>query len=165
MGNITGANPLQKRFRNLKNKLRAMRVKNDPLHPSYHFTPPANWMGSLNGFIQWNGQTHLFFQCNPDEPIRSNIHWGHAVSNDLVNWKRLPLALSPTPEGPDRNGCFSGCCVIHKGLPHLVYTGGLPECQCLAYGSDDFQIWQKNNNNPMIPKPPSDMDIVSFHDP
>ena len=57
--------------------------------PSYHFLPAANWMNDPNGVIQWKGRYHLFFQYNPDGAYHANMHWGHAVSDDLVHWEEL----------------------------------------------------------------------------
>ena len=68
--------------------------------PSYHFLPAANWMNDPNGVIQWKGRYHLFFQYNPDGAYHANMHWGHAVSDDLAHWQELPIAIAPTPNSP-----------------------------------------------------------------
>jgi beta-fructofuranosidase len=90
-------------------------------------------MNDPNGLIQWRGRYHLFYQYNPNGPFHGTIHWGHAVSDDLVRWRDLPIALAPTPhpEGtrPDRDGVYSGCAVDNDGVPTLVYTGIRPEVQ------------------------------------
>ncbi len=145
--------------------------------------PPANWMNDPNGPIYYNGRYHLFYQHNPrsatwgdyDNNIPSasppagvtwgSMHWGHAVSTDLVNWQHLPIALTPTPAGPDKNGCFSGSAVIHDGTPTLVYTGVSPECQCLAVSHDGMRTWQKDPRNPVIAGPPSGWTRTDFRDP
>jgi beta-fructofuranosidase len=126
----------------------------DPSRPRVHFLPPANWMNDPCGLIQWQGQYHLFYQYNPNGAFHSTIHWGHAVSSDLLHWTDLPIALAPTPGGADAGGCWTGCAVDHDGVPTLVYTGVHPQTVCLATGSEDLLTWQKCEGNPVIAAPP-----------
>lgn len=142
-----------------------------PHRPRYHFLPPANWMNDPNGVIQWRGRYHLFYQHNPYGPVWGQIHWGHAVSDDLIHWEDLPIALTPTPNGPDEGGCWSGCAVDHNGVPTIFYTGirgdhALAQSQvtCMAVGSDDLLVWQKHPANPVL-TPPTDLDLTGFRDP
>jgi beta-fructofuranosidase len=114
--------------------------------------------------IQWNGQYHLFYQYNPYGPLWGNIHWGHAVSDDLVYWEDLPIALAPTLNAPDKDGCWTGCAVNDNGTPTLIYTGVKPEVQCLATSSDGLLNWEKYRH-PIIAEQPADMDLVGFRDP
>lgn len=79
--------------------------------PSYHVSPPVNWLNDPNGVIHYDGTYHLFYQYNPAGPYHHTIHWGHAVSDDLVHWADRPVAMTPDPGGPDRDGCWSGCAV------------------------------------------------------
>lgn len=137
----------------------------DPHRPRYHFMPPANWMNDPNGPIHWKGKYHLFYQHNPVSPGFGPMHWGHAESEDLVNWKHLPIALSPTPGGPDKDGCWTGCAVDNDGTPTLIYTGVQPEVQCVAVGSDDMLTWSKHPANPVIAGPPPGLDVTGFRDP
>ncbi|WP_222914716.1 glycoside hydrolase family 32 protein [Natrinema sp. SYSU A 869] len=132
-------------------------IDDDPHRPSYHFTPPANWMNDPNGLIKWNGEYHLFYQYNPAGPYHGSIHWGHAVSDDLVHWEDRPVALEPDAGGPDRHGCWSGCTVLDDDIPTFVYTGGDGHNQlpCLARAADDdLDTWQKSPQNPIITDPP-----------
>jgi beta-fructofuranosidase len=131
----------------------------DPHRPRYHFLPAANWINDPNGLIQWKGQYHLFYQYNPNGPFHGTIHWGHAVSADLVHWTELPIALAPSPGGPDKDGCGSGCAVDNGGVPTLLYTGVYPQTQCLAWSDDDLLTWKKHPNNPVLAAPP-DVDVV-----
>src|SRR5438552_1232240 len=110
----------------------------DPHRPHYHFLPPANWMNDPNGLIQWKGQYHLFYQYNPYGSFHAQIHWGHAVSSDLVHWTDLPIALTPTPERADTEGCWTGCAIDNNGTPTLLYSGVHPQVVCLATSADDL---------------------------
>ena len=140
-------------------------LASDPHRPLYHFLPPANWLNDPNGLIQWKGQYHLFYQFNPNGPFHGTIHWGHAVSSDLAHWEDLPIALAPTPGGPDQDGCYSGCAVDNDGVPTLVYTGIRPEVQCIATSADDLLTWQKQPPWPVIATPPPGLDLWGFRDP
>ena len=138
--------------------------------PCYHFLPAANWMNDPNGVIQWKGRYHLFFQYNPDGAYHANMHWGHAVSDDLVHWQKLPIAIAPTPDSPDQGGIFSGCMVIDNGTPVAVYTGvnndASVQQQCLAIGNDDLTVWQKHARNPVLGDVPDHLGQTrDFRDP
>jgi len=143
----------------------ARRLAADPHRPRYHFLPRAHWMNDPNGPIFWNGEYHMFYQHNPNGAFWGTMHWGHAVSRDLVHWKHLPIALAPTPRGPDKNGVFTGCAVINKGVPTLVYTGVSPEVQCLATSDDAMIEWKKHPQNPVIASPPEGLEVTGFRDP
>jgi beta-fructofuranosidase len=147
----------------------------DPHRPRYHFLPPANWMNDPNGPIWFDGRYHLFYQLNPDEAKWGNIHWGHAVSGDLIHWEDWPIALAPETEGIDTSGCFSGCAFVQEdGTPTLAYTG-VPttegkkgvrsDNQSLAVNHDRMLTWEKIPQNPVIAGPPEELDVVGFRDP
>ncbi|MBL7162036.1 MAG: hypothetical protein ISS57_05465 [Anaerolineales bacterium] len=87
------------------------RQTEDPRRPQYHFLPSANWLNDPNGVIQWEGTYHLFYQHNPCAPNWGVMHWGHAISRDLVHWQHQPIALALTPGAADAGGCWSGYCV------------------------------------------------------
>ena len=136
----------------------------DPNRPTYHLTGPANWCNDPNGVIQYEGQYHVFYQYNPAGPFHGTIHWGHAVSDDLVHWEDRPIALSPSPDGPDRDGCWSGCTVIDDGTPTIFYTGGRDRRQlpCRAVATDEtLDSWEKDPANPVIESPPAELDLLS----
>jgi beta-fructofuranosidase len=81
------------------------------------------------------------------------MHWGHAMSEDLVHWQHLPIALAPDPGGPDANGCFSGTALVDGGVVRMIYFGN-PHGICIATSSDDGLVhWEKHPANPVIPKP------------
>lgn len=140
-------------------------VTTDPQRPRYHFLPPANWLNDPNGLIQWNGAYHLFYQYNPNGPFHGTIHWGHAMSADLIHWEHLPIALAPEPGTPDEDGCWSGCAVDDNGVPTLIYSGNRKGAQraCLATSTDGLLTWQKHAGNPVIAQPP-DLHLVAYRD-
>ena len=135
--------------------------------PRYHFLPPDGWTNDPNGVIQWEGRYHLFYQHNPHGPFWDTIHWGHAVSRDLVHWEDLPVALTPSPSGPDKDGCFSGCAVDDNGVPTLLYTGfaDAKQTQCLATSHDGLLTWEKFGGNPVLATPPGGVRPLDFRDP
>ncbi len=90
--------------------------------PDFHFSPRVGWMNDPNGFSWYNGQYHLFYQYNPYATHWDSMHWGHAVSKDLLHWEYLPAALAPDMEY-DRIGCFSGSAIaLPDGRQLLLYT-------------------------------------------
>jgi beta-fructofuranosidase len=80
-----------------------------------HFQPPAHWMNDPNGLCRFQGRYHMFYQFNPYGWEWDNMHWGHAVSTDLVHWTQLPIFLFPQRELEcNRNltgGAFSGSAI------------------------------------------------------
>ncbi len=141
-------------------------MANDPHRPTYHFLPPTNWMNDPNGVVQWKGRYHLFYQYNPYGPLFERVHWGHAVSNDLVHWTHLPVALAPTPGTVDEDGCWSGCIVNNDGVPTIIYSGNRnwKQLPCVATSHDDLLTWEKYAGNPVITAPPPGLEIVGFRD-
>ncbi len=87
-----------------------------------HLKAPVGWINDPNGFIYYKGQYHLFYQHFPYAPRWGRMHWGHAVSNDLVSWEHYRIALFPS-KTDDRDGCFSGSAIEKDGRMHLFYTG------------------------------------------
>ena len=86
-----------------------------------HLRAPGNWMNDPNGFIYYKGKYHLFYQYFPYAPVWGTMHWGHAVSEDLVHWEHLGIALFPT-KAYDQNGVFSGSAIDKDGRLHLYYS-------------------------------------------
>ena len=87
-----------------------------------HLKAPGNWINDPNGFIYYKGRYHLFYQYFPYAPVWAMMHWGHAVSEDLIHWEHLGVALFPSIY-EDQNGCFSGSAVEVDGKLNLYYTG------------------------------------------
>jgi len=127
--------------------------------PQFHFTTRRGWINDPNGLIYYDGEYHLFYQHNPYEREWENMHWGHAVSKDLVHWEELPSALYPDHLG----GMFSGSAVMdydntagyNKGkTPAMIaiYTaaGADKQVQCIAYSLDKGRTFTKYEANPVI---------------
>ncbi len=133
------------------------------------------------GPIYYQGRYHIFHQYNPHSALWGDMHWAHAVSPDMVHWTRLPVALAPTPGGPDSAGCFTGTAVVDDGRVAILYTGVqnapreeatlmdantcLRETQCLAVATDDSLCSWRKLPAPVIPKPPAGMKVTGFRDP
>ena len=144
--------------------------------PDFHLTPRAGWMNDPNGFCYYKGQYHLFYQYYPYESKWGPMHWGHAVSSDLLRWEYLPCALAPD-EAYDRDGCFSGSAVVLPDGRHLLmYTGVLKEhqgrdvyrevqTQCIAVG--DGIDYEKYEQNPVLDEQdiPEGSSRYDFRDP
>lgn len=97
----------------------------DRHRPQYHVSPPAHWMNEPHAPIYFEGQYHLFYQHNPQGPYFHHIHWGHWVSEDLVHWRDLPVALSPEKDQLAPDGIWSGSAAYDAdGLPALFFTAG-----------------------------------------
>ena len=129
--------------------------------PVFHLSPRVGWMNDPNGFSYYGGKYHLFYQYNPYKATWAPMHWGHAVSDDLLSWEQLPAAMAPDEPYDDLNGCFSGSAVeLDDGRHLLLYTGvgqGQPnadgsmcdlQTQCVAVG--DGVNYVKYEGNPVI---------------
>ncbi|MCA0988832.1 sucrose-6-phosphate hydrolase [Guptibacillus algicola] len=124
-------------------------VKSDPHLPSFHLMPPVGLLNDPNGFIQWNGVYHVFFQWMPFKTEHGAKFWGHYTSTDLVNWTLRSPALAPG-DWFDKNGCYSGSAVAHDDKMVLFYTGNVKDeggnresYQCMAESSDGITFDKK----------------------
>lgn len=129
----------------------------DYYRPSYHFTPLYGWMNDPNGMVYKDGEYHLYFQYNPYGSKWGNMHWGHAVSKDLVHWENLDPAIARDPVGH----IFSGSSVVDKkntagfGKDAIIaiYTNNSVnhnEMQCIAYSNDNGRTFTKYEGNPVL---------------
>ncbi len=127
----------------------------EPYRPQYHFSPPCGWMNDPNGLVYYQGEYHFFYQFSP-QVSRGAMHWGHAVSPDLVHWQNLPIALYPDEVG---GPIWSGSAVVDAdNTSSLVPGGGLiaifsyeNQSQGIAYSTDRGRTWTKYAGNPVIP--------------
>ena len=79
-----------------------------------HVKAPGNWVNDPNGMIYYKGQYHLFYQHFPYAPRWGTMHWGHAVSTDLIHWEELPIALYPDENGTMRKQ------TVKEEVPEIV---------------------------------------------
>lgn len=127
------------------------RLSSDPYRPAYHFSPPQNVMNDPNGLCFWQGRWHLFYQYRP-RGAEDRVHWGHTVSDDLIHWKDLPLALYPDTE----KDCYSGQTLVEDDRVIAIYHG-TESGNAIATASDPLLLnWRKHPNNPVIPIVPID---------
>ena len=147
----------------------------EPHRPQLHFSPKKGWMNDPNGMVYYNGKYHLFYQHYPDSTVWGPMHWGHAVSPDLVHWEEQPIALYPDAIGT----IFSGSAVIDRdntagfgaNAMIAIYTSHnhamakerffKAQTQSIAYSLDEGRTWTKYNGNPVLPNP----GIRDFRDP
>lgn len=146
--------------------------------PLFHFTPKNNWMNDPNGMFYLNGKYHLYFQHYPDGNVWGPMHWGHAISEDLINFEEQPIALYPDEIGL----IFSGSAVVdYNNTSGFSKDGKVPvvaiytyhnmegekrgdidfQTQGIAYSLDEGMTWTKYSENPVIKNP----GIKDFRDP
>lgn len=132
-------------------------VYNEPYRPQIHFTTKNGWTNDPNGLIFADGKYHMFYQHNPCDVHWGNMHWGHAISTDMLHWEETDIALFPDKSGT----MFSGSAISDEknllGLQNgkhittlLYYTATDPFCQYLAYSTDGLKTIQKTDA-PVIP--------------
>ena len=148
----------------------------EELRQCFHLTPYVGWMNDPNGFSYYDGKFHMFYQYYPYGTYWGPMHWGHAVSTDLLKWEYLPAAIAPD-EAYDNGGCFSGSAIeMADGKQLLIYTGVIKnenelgeiverQNQCIAIG--DGVNYTKYENNPVIcgETLPDGFGKVDFRDP
>lgn len=125
--------------------------------PQFHFTSRRGWLNDPNGMVYYDGEWHLFYQHNPYGWNWGNMHWGHAVSRDLVHWEELPIGLYPKRYG---DWAFSGSAVVDKentsgfktgeeDVLVLAYTS-TGRGECIAYSNDRGRTWKEFDGNPVV---------------
>ncbi|GGF30245.1 hypothetical protein GCM10010954_31710 [Halobacillus andaensis] len=144
-------------------------VKTEKYRPHLHFTPQEMWMNDPNGLVYFEGEYHLFYQYHPQNKKWGPMHWGHAVSKDLLKWQHLPIALYPDELGyifsgsvvvdwEDTSGFFDGG---HGLIAMFTHAKEELQRQSIAYSKDQGRTWKKYEGNPVIENP----NIQDFRDP
>lgn len=161
-----------------KVSLQAQPKYKENYRPQFHFTPAKNWMNDPNGLVYHNGEYHLFYQHNPFGNRWGHMSWGHAVSNNLLHWKHLPVAIHEQ----DSVAIFSGSAVMDKNnttafgknptdIPmvaiytaHIIADSSKPDNyrqeQHIAYSLDNGRTFTKYSGNPVL-----DIGKKDFRDP
>jgi fructan beta-fructosidase len=129
----------------------------EPGRPQLHFTSRRGWLNDPNGMVYLKGEYHLFYQHNPYGWAWGNMHWGHAVSRDLVHWQELPIAIYPTKIG---DWAFSGSAVVDRENTSGFKTGdedvlvgaytSTGRGECIVYSNDRGRTWSEYSGNPVV---------------
>src|SRR5437588_541892 len=133
------------------------RLYQEKHRPQFHFTSRRGWLNDPNGLVYFEGEYHLFYQHNPYGWDWGNMHWGHAVSKDLVHWRELPVALYPRRFG---DWAFSGSAVVDaantSGLgkdsaaPLVAAFTSTGRGECIVSSTDRGRTWAELDRNPVI---------------
>lgn len=131
----------------------------DEMRPGFHLASRVGWMNDPNGFSFYNGEYHLFYQYHPYDAHWGLMHWGHAVSKDLLHWEYRPAAIAPDTEY-DKDGCFSGsAATLPDGRHLLMYTsvvrkeqpdGTVRDMQTQSLAVGDGTHYEKYEQNPVL---------------
>jgi fructan beta-fructosidase len=161
-----------------KKEVKFVQSMREQFRPDYHFTPDKGWMNDPNGMFFLDGEYHLFFQHYPDTTVWGPMHWGHAVSRDLLTWEELPIALYPDSLGY----IFSGSAVVDSENSSGLGSADNPpivaiftyhdmageragtsdfQSQGIAFSTDKGRTWTKYDGNPVLPN----QGVRDFRDP
>lgn len=135
----------------------AAELYREKLRPQFHFSSRRGWLNDPNGLVYHAGEYHLFYQHNPYGWDWGNMHWGHAVSKDLVHWRELPIALYPRSFG---DWAFSGSAVVDAANTSGFKTGAedvlvaaytsTGRGECIVYSNDRGRTWKEYEGNPVV---------------
>jgi fructan beta-fructosidase len=159
----------------MTNILEKKQYYTEKYRPQFHFTPESQWMNDPNGMVFYQGEYHLFYQYHPHGTTWGPMHWGHAVSKDLIHWEHLPIGLAPDEHGTifsgsavvdwnDTSGFFegkSGLVAIFTHADTYPNSDRPRQRQSLAYSKDNGRTWVKYEGNPVL----QEESITDFRDP
>ena len=138
----------------------------EPYRQVYHFTPEFGWTNDPNGMVWHDGEYHLAYQANPYGTKHFNMHWGNAVSTDLVHWTDLPFIVAPDELG----AIFSGSAVVdvegtagfgENAIVAMYTSASDTQKQSIAWSTDGGRSYTKHDGNPVLEEP----GIKDFRDP
>lgn len=135
--------------------------------PFFHLSAPIGWLNDPNGFIHYKGKYHQCYQYNPYSTYWGPMYWGHSVSEDLITWEHMPVAMAPdTPA--DKGGVWSGSAIVKDNMLYVMYSGNIHkgQVQNIAYSEDGINF-NKYPNNPVISSRdlPRGSSSINFRDP
>lgn len=135
--------------------------RNEKHRPQLHFSVASNWLNDPNGMFYYEEEYHLHYQ-HPHSTQWGPMHWGHAITRDLVTWEDLPIALYPDELGL----IFSGSAVVDfqnttgfqtNSTPPVVaiftHADKGPQIQSIAFSNNKARDYTKYPGNPVIPNP------------
>ena len=172
---LIGCKDKGQKNQNVEETVNVSYTEEELYRPNFHFTPKKAWMNDPNGMFYYNGYYHLYFQYHPDSSVWGPMHWGHAISTDMISWMEQPIAIYPDELGT----IFSGSAVVDIGNTSgfgkvsnaapivAMYTNHLDkgdenvnQTQSIAYSHDEGKTFTKYKNNPVI-----DANLKDFRDP
>jgi fructan beta-fructosidase len=153
------------------NELPASPPSAEAHRPRFHFTSRRGWLNDPNGLVHYQGEWHLFYQHNPFGWNWGNMHWGHAVSKDLLRWEELPTAIYPKQCG---DWAFSGSAVVDAKNMSGFKTGAddvlvaaytsTGRGECIAFSNDRGRTWTDYERNPVVKHTGRDPKLI-WHEP
>ena len=144
-------------IKSVSKPVREKEVYTEKLRPQVHFSAQTGWLNDPNGLVYKDGEYHLFFQHNPYGWDHGNMHWGHAVSTDLLRWEELDIALTPRRYN---DWAFSGSAVVDKKntsgfgtgskVPLVAVYTSTGRGESLAYSLDNGRTFNDYKGNPVV---------------
>ncbi|MFI0428532.1 glycoside hydrolase family 32 protein [Mariniflexile sp. HMF6888] len=163
---LTGCKDKVQNNQNTDSTVNVSYSEEDLYRPNFHFTPKEAWMNDPNGMFYYNGYYHLYFQYHPESNVWGPMHWGHAISADMITWKEQPIAIYPDELGTIFSGSAvvditnsSGFGEVSNAVPIVaIYTNSKKlegddnwkQTQSIAYSNDEGKTFTKYENNPVI---------------